>query len=410
MQNVVPQYTFNCIIIIQDPYGGYPMINNFHFACPGEIFFGPDCIREHPEVFSRCGKKAFIVSCTFESGDPNVPLMEVCALLDKLHIAYAVNTNTIPDPPVESAVEILEHLKAFGPDFLISVGGGSTLDTAKAINILLKYPGADPYDILFGKGPHVFGVGGPSEGALPYISIPTTAGTGADIAGVCVMTRADIDNKAASNRRSYADYIFVDPNYIKSAPLKLNHATALDALCHGIEIYLSRNSRDDFMLNMLCETAFKLFADIKDHLLSNEMSDEDYKKQALHSTLQGLVIVNGLTGVPHGMGYPLSHFYEVPHGLACAVFEGEYLRILSDQTRVTNTLHMLGFSDIDAFCDYLQDIISLHVDLQITQDEINRWTRLFCDTKWRVDRHPEDLTEEMVHGIYSRALKKFIID
>jgi alcohol dehydrogenase len=192
--------------------------------------------------------------------------------------------------------------------------------------------------------------------------------------------------------------------------MKLNHATALDALCHGIEIYLSRDSQNDFMLNMLCETAFKLFADIKAPLLAHEMSDEDYKKQALHSTLQGLVIVNGLTGVPHGMGYPLSHFYEVPHGLACAVFEGEYLRILSDQKRVASVLNMLGFADIDEFCEYLRTIIALHVNLKLTREEINQWTQLFCDTQWRVDRHPEELTKEMVHGIYSRALKNFIID
>lgn len=386
------------------------MINNFHFACPGEIFFGSGCIEQHPEVFSRCGKKAFIVTCTFEDNEPNRALNEVCTVLDKLHIAYAINANTIPDPPVESAVEILEHLKRFNPDFLISVGGGSAMDTAKAINILLKYPGADPYDVLFGKGPHVFAVGAPNDGALPYISVPTTAGTGADIAGVCVMTRADIDNKAGSNRRSYADYIFVDPNYIKSAPMKLNQATAMDALCHGIEIYLSRNSQNDFMTNMLCETAFRLFSDIKEPLLKHELSDEDYAKQALHSTLQGLVILNELTGVPHGMGYPLSHYYEVPHGLACAVFEGEYLRILSDQPRVSRMLSLLGFAGIDDFCSYIQAILAPHVDLQLTYAEVESWINVFYDTKWRVERHPEELTKEMVRDIYYRSLNRFIIE
>lgn len=385
-------------------------MKNFHFACPGEIFFGAGSIEQNPQIFRRCGKKAFILTTEFPDGLENIALKDMTAVLDKEGIAYAINVNTIPDPPVESAIEILEHVKEFDPDFLIGIGGGSTMDTVKSINILLNYPGADAYDILFGKGPHVFAVGGPNEGKLPFISVATTAGSGADITGVGVMTRADIDNKAGTNRRNYADYVFVDPRYIENAPKKLNQATAVDALCHGIEAYVSTGSRDNFMTNFISERAFSLFSDYKYNLLNHTMTSEDYEKQMLHSMLQGIVIVNEVTGVPHGLGYPLSHYYHVPHGLACGVFEGEYLRIFEDQERVQKVVSLLGFKDIDEFCDYIQDILTPHIDLKVTRKEIEEWTEVFCNTQWRLDRHPEPLTTDMVRGMYERALKKFIVD
>lgn len=385
-------------------------MKNFHFACPGEIYFGRNCVQTHGDVFSRLGKRAYIVSSRFPDGVKNLALEDIKATLDKRDIQYTVDEEVQPDPPVESAVEMKRRAMDFRPDFFVAVGGGSTMDTVKSVNILMKYPNDDPYDVLFGKGPHVFGVGGPNEGALPFVSIATTAGTGADITGVAVMTRNDIQSKSGTNRRNFADHIFVDSRYVVGSPKKLNHATAIDALCHGIEAYLSRDSRDDFMTNMLSETAFRLFADIKDRLLTDAMTEEDYDKQALHSMLQGIVIVNEVTGVPHGLGYPLSYHYHVPHGLACGVFEGEYLRIFSGQTRVRRVIDLLGFESVDAFCDYIQAILTPHIDIQVTHTQIEEWTKNFCETQWRVERHPEPLTEDTVRGIYERALAKYIVD
>lgn len=198
-----------------------------------------------------------------------------------------------------------------------------------------------------------------------------------------------------------------------NSPEELNHAVAVDALCHGIEAYLSRDSRDDYMTNMISEAAFKQFGLFKDRLLTNTMTEDDYTRQALHSMLQGIVIINEVTGVPHGLGYPLSHHYHVPHGLACGVFEGEYLREFSDpdsKARVDKVVKLAGFENIDEFCDYIQDVIAPHIHIQVTRKEIDEWTEVFCNQKWRVERHPEELTPAMVKGMYERALAKFIVD
>lgn len=384
-------------------------MKSFHFACPGEIFFGANCIAQHPEVFASLGKRAYVITSPFPDGVRNLALEDVTALLKRLNIAWEVCDEVLPDPAVEACAAMLPRVKAFAPDFLVGVGGGSVMDTVKCINILLRYPDGEAYDVLFGKGAHVFGVGGENQGALPFVSVATTAGTGADLTGVAVLTRADIQSKCGTNRRNYARYVFTDPRYVVGSPARLNQATAIDALCHGIEAYLSRDSRDDFMTNLLSERAFALFAEFKDALLRNEMTEEDYTRQALHSMLQGIVIINEVTGVPHGLGYPLSHEFHVPHGLACGVFEGEYLRIFQDQTRVDRVMELLGFSGVDDFCVYIQNILTPHIHIQVTQQEIEAWTDAFCAQQWRLDRHPEPLTREMVKGVYERALAAFIV-
>lgn len=383
-------------------------MNKFHFACRGEIFFGQNCISEHTDIFSRLGKRAYIVSSRFMKGARNLALEDVKLALAHEGISFQVDEEAQPDPSVESVVAIRERVMAFHPDFLVAVGGGSAMDSVKCLNVLLNFPEGDPYDVLFGKGPHVYGVGGPDQGLLPFISVPTTAGTGSEIAGVAVMTRNDLQTKFGTNRRSFADYVFVDSRYVRSCPECLNQATALDALCHGIEIYISRDSRDDFMTNMLTEKALRLFADIKEPLRTNHLSEEDSDKQALMSMLAGIIIANELTGVAHGLGYPLSYYYHVSHGFACALFQAEYLRVLKDQTRVRHVLDLMGFEELDSFRDYMQGILLRHVDIAVTPQQIESWTKEFCATRWRVDRHPEPLAEDTVREIYLRALAPFL--
>ena len=388
-------------------------IKNFHFSCPAEIFFGQNCVTENAAIFTQYGKKAFILTSVFPDGYKNLALEDTEKLLKNNGIQYRINDNVICDPSVESCIDIMADVKDFNPDFIIGVGGGSTMDTVKGINVMLAYPELEPYDALFNNGAHVFGVGGKNHGALPFISIPTTAGTGADVTGVAVLTRADIDNKCGTNRRNYANYNFTDPRYIMGIPKELNHSVAVDALCHGIEAYLSRGSQDNHMTNSMAETAFSLFAGFKDHLLADTMTEDDCTKQALHSLLQGMVIINEVTGVPHGLGYPLSHHYHVPHGLACGVFEGEYLREFKEpqnQARVEKLIKLIGFDHVDAFCDYIQTILAPHINIKVTRKEIDEWTQVFCDQQWRVDRHPEPLTAETVKGMYERALTSFIVD
>lgn len=385
-------------------------MNSFKFGVPSLIYYGRDCVKNNCDVFSQFGKTAYIVTSKFFPGCENKGLIDVKAALDQQGISYLINDNVIENPPVQSCAEMAKDVKQFSPDFLIGVGGGSAMDTVKGINIILKYPECDPYEKMFDPSLPVHDVGGEDHGLLPMIFVPTTAGTGAEITGVAVLTREDIENKAGTRLRTHAKIVFIDAQYVATAPAKLNQSVAIDALAHGLEPYLSVGSRNNFMSCAISEIGFKLFAEFKDALLADTMTLDDYDKQMLACTLQGIAETQVLTGIPHGAGYPLSHYKEVPHGLACGVFIGEYMRMFKDQTRVTHAANMLGFADGDAFADYVQAILAKHLDFTVTRAEIEDWAKVLYETTWRIERHPEPLTLDDIRGLYTRALASVIVD
>ena len=385
-------------------------MNSFKFGIPSLIYYGRDCVTKNGDVFHQFGKKAYIVTSKFFPGCKNKALEDIKEVLKAQGICFTVNDNVIENPPVKSCIEMAKEVKDYAPDFLIGVGGGSTMDTVKGLNIILKYPDCDPYEKMFDPSLPVHDVGGPDHGLLPMIFVPTTAGTGAEITGVAVLTREDIDNKAGTRLRTHAKVVFIDAQYVAGAPAKLNQSVAIDALAHGLEPYLSVGSCDNFMSCAISEIGFKLFAEFKDALLADTMTLDDYDKQLLACTLQGIAETQVLTGIPHGAGYPLSHYKNVPHGLACGVFIGEYLRMFKDQTRVNKAANMLGFENADAFADYVQAILAKHLDFTVTREEIEDWSNVLYNTEWRIARHPEPLTLDDIRGLYTRALATVIVD
>ena len=395
-------------------------MKNFAFSIPIAFCFGNNCVKRNPEVFSSLGKKAFIFTSKFFPDCKNYALQDVEELLGELGIEYTVYDECIENPPVMSCVKASKLVEEYNPDFLIAVGGGSVIDTCKAANMLLKYPGHDVYETLFTFNiipnrvtEDILGtwrIGPNNNGKYPFISIPTTAGTGSEITGASVLDREDIDNKAGTAPFLFANYSFIDPRYIMEAPAKLNKSTALDALGHGLEPYIDTGSRDNYMVEAMGEIGFKLFAQFKDHLLADAMTEEDYEKQALACTIFGFCETLGQTGVPHGLGYPLTHVKGIPHGLACGIFEGEYLKVFKDTTKVMRALNLMGFDSIDEFADYVHAVLDQYVDITVTRAEIDEWTDTFYNTAWRVARHPEPFTPDDVKGIYERTLAKFIVD
>lgn len=400
-------------------------MQNFNYTMPAVLVFGENCVEKNTQVFATLGKKAFILTGPFlngrVTGQKHPSMVDVEAALNKEGIAYMIYDECEQNPPVMSCVKAAKVAQDYDPDFLIAVGGGSNIDTTKAVELLLRYPGHDPYDVLFGdvapeRGTtEILGTWrmGNSNGnkKVPFISVPTTAGTGSEITGAAVLDREDIDNKAGTKPFVWSDYSFVDPRYIHTCDAKLSQANALDALGHGLEPYIDTGSKDHFMVQAYAEMGFRLFAEIKDHLRTGEMTDEDYEKQMLMSTLMGFAETQGQTGVPHGLGYPLTHVKGLPHGLACGAFEGEYLKIFRDTTKVDRAMELLGFSGIDEFADYVHDVLDQHMEgMTVTRQEIEDWTDVFCGTQWRVLRHPEKFERDDVKGVYERTLAKFIID
>lgn len=369
------------------------------------VYFGENVVRDNKQLFATYGKRAFIVTDEFLDGCRNYALEDVTAVLDELGIPYAVNDKTEDNPPVESCAAIAAEARKFKPDFIIGIGGGSALDTAKVVDYLLtQSEDVDVYDVLFSGAPfyeHVY-----QELQLPLVGIPTTAGTGSEVTGGAVLTRCDMDNKDTARHKLYCTVAFLDARYIRESPKFLIHTGAMDALAHGVETYI--NVKSNPLNRAVAAVGMQMFAEYKDNMLNDCLTDEDYEKMLLTSNVMGQAFMQAGTCLPHGLGYPLSHHKGVNHGLSCSMTLGEWLRGFKDQSIVEPVVKLCGFSSTDEMADYINEILSRDVDISVTGEEIDAWAEQFCANPDRLSRNPEPIGLEDIKGIYRRALARYI--
>ena len=392
-------------------------MDGFRFDVQTSVYYGRNALREHQDIFDGFGNKAVIVTSQFIEGYENIGLKDAKELFDERGIEYKVIDYTIPNPPVENIEQMYEDTKDFDFDFVIGIGGGSSLDAAKALAQLTDWRKEDPErsaaDIFFGNGKPFDNY--KNMCSIPVITMPTTAGTGSEVTGGAVLTRNDIHTKIAMNQWLYPEVSFVDPRYVEHSPLFLLDTGVIDALAHGIEgairqkdhIYAASN----IMNEGLSKIAFKLFAEFKDNLLNNTLTADDYDKISCASMIQGVAFMQSCTCIPHGLGYPLSHYYDVCHGLSCGIFLGEWLKNFKDQSLVQEVVEDCGFRNSEEFAEYVRALTNRDVELEVTDAEIQEWTDAFMAQQvWRLESNPEELTREDIYTIYRRALAKYIKD
>ena len=382
-------------------------MSNYSFVIHTPAYVGPNCVMNNSSILNQYGKKAYVITSDF-MGAENVALKDVTAALEKEGIAYEVNADVISNPPVESVKEIADACRAFAPDFLFAVGGGSSLDTAKAVSILLPHPGEDPYEVFWHGGTSSAGrhTTLKNETTLPILMAPTTAGTGSEVTSSSVLTRADVDAKVIIYQNVFCEQAFLDPRYIENAPRPLLHTGVMDALCHTVESYL--NVKSTPMSRAVGEIGMKMFAKFKDNLLSDDLCEEDYQNMLIASYFDGIAFQCG-TALPHGMGYPLSHHKGVLHGLACGIYLGEYLRAFKDQSLVEPVVKLCGFDSVDAFASYIQKFMDKDVNFSVTEAEVDEYIEAFCvQEAHRLTRHPEPITKEEIAMIFKKSLAPYM--
>lgn len=369
------------------------------------VYFGRNVVKDNKQLFSTYGKRAFIVTDEFLDGCRNYALEDVEDVLNELGIPYAVNDKTEDNPPVESCVAIAAEARKFNPDFIIGIGGGSALDTAKVVDYLLTQPeDIDVYDVLFSGPPfydHVY-----QELQLPLVGIPTTAGTGSEVTGGAVLTRCDMDNKDTARHKFYCSVAFLDARYICDSPKFLIHTGAMDALAHGVETYINVKSNE--VNRAIAACGMQMFASYKDNMLNDCLTYEDYEQMIVTANVMGQAFMQAGTCLPHGLGYPLSHHKGVNHGLSCSMTLGEWLRGFKDQSIVEPVVKLCGFKSTDEMADYINEILSRDVDIVVSEEEIDAWAKQFCENPDRLSRNPEPIGLEEIRGIYRRALARYI--
>lgn len=278
------------------------------FILNGTSYHGAGAIQEiATEVKSRGFKKAFVCS------DPDLVKFGVTAkvlkVLDDNGFSYELYSNIKPNPTIENVQTGVEAFKNAGTDYLIAIGGGSSMDTAKAIGIIINNP-------EFADVRSLDGVADTKNPAVPIIAVPTTAGTAAEVTINYVITDAEKNRKMVCvDPHDIPVVAVVDPDMMSSMPKGLTAATGMDALTHAIEGYITAGAWE--LSDMFHLKAIEIIAKSLRGAVDN--TPEGREGMALGQYIAGMGFSNVGLGIVHSMAHPLGALYDTPHGVANAI-------------------------------------------------------------------------------------------
>ena len=260
-----------------------------------------------PELTARGYKKAFVCS------DPDLikfgVTKKVTDLLDAANFAYAVYSEIKPNPTIQNVQDGVAAFKAAEADCIVTIGGGSSMDTAKAIGIIINNPEFADVRSLEGVAPT-------KKHAVFTIAVPTTAGTAAEVTINYVITDVEKKRKfVCVDTNDIPEIAVVDPDMMSSMPKGLTAATGMDALTHAIEGYITKGHC--VISDMFHLEAIKLIsASLRDAV---ENKKEGREGMALGQYIAGMGFSNVGLGIAHSMAHTLGAVYDTPHGVACAM-------------------------------------------------------------------------------------------
>ncbi len=305
--------------------------NMLWFRAPEKVYIKKGCL---PVALDELGtvlnkKRVFIVTDKFlyENGYTK----PVTDKLDELKIAHASFFDVEPDPTLECAVKGTEQMKAFAPDCIIAIGGGSAMDAAKIMWVMYEHPEVDFMDMAMRfmdirKRVYTF----PKMGEKAYfIAVPTTAGTGSEVTPFAVIT----DEKTGT-KYPLADYelmpnmAIVDADMMMNAPKGLTSASGIDAVTHDLEALASMMATE-YTDGLAIESLKNIFAYLPRAYDNGPNDPEAREKMANAATMAGMAFANAFLGVCHSMAHKLGSFHHLPHGVANALMIEHVLRFNS---------------------------------------------------------------------------------
>ena len=260
-----------------------------------------------PEAKGRGFKKAFVCS------DPDLirfgVTKKVLDVLENASLAYEVYSDIKPNPTIENVQNGVAAFKASGADYIIAIGGGSSMDTAKAIGIIIENP-------EFADVVSLEGVAPTTKKSVPIFAVPTTAGTAAEVTINYVITDAAKNRKMVCvDPHDIPVVAFVDPEMMSTMPKGLTAATGMDALTHAIEGYITKGAWE--LSDMFHLKAIEIISRSLRGAVEN--TEEGRTDMALGQYIAGMGFSNVGLGIVHSMAHPLGALYDTPHGVANAI-------------------------------------------------------------------------------------------
>ncbi len=343
----------------------------FKYYMPVKTFFGRNCILKNRSEFLRLGKKALIVTGKSSSGR-NGSLADVIKSLDSINIPHILYNSIEPNPTVESVRKAALFAKETGAEFIIGIGGGSPVDAAKVIAILAVNDIDD--DTLFSG---IF-----PERPLPIAAVPTTAGTGSEVTPYSILTYNKIQTKKSVGSDSIFPAVsFLDHGYTSTLTIETTINTAIDALSHSIEGYLSVRSTD--IIKPYALESISLIGQCLQALKEKSVTDKEREELLYASMLAGIVIAHTGTTVIHSMGYPMTYHRNIDHGRANGLLLYNFLNFAGPVThKVRDIINAMNMKSIDEFGEIIDNLlgekelfsdeeISMFTDTAITSKNVS---------------------------------------
>lgn len=373
-------------------------------------YFGPGARKELPGVVARLGyKKALVVT---DKGLMKFGVAKmVLDVMDEAGIAYEIFDDVKPNPTVSNVKAGIDACKKAEADFIVAIGGGSSMDTAKGIGIVVNNP--EFSDIV-----SLEGVADTKKKSLPIIALPTTAGTAAETT----------INYVIIDESRQAKMVCVDPNDIPavaiidaelmySLPKSLTAATGMDAMTHAIEGLITKAAWE--MSDMFELKAIEMIYKYLPMAVNDPTNPEGRNGMAVAQYIAGMAFSNVGLGVDHGMAHPLSALFDVPHGVACAMLLPTVMRFnvpaaLDKYTDIAKAVGvwrdgMTKEEAADAACKAIEDLSAMVgtnkrlTDLGIKESDIAALAEQAIQDVC-TPGNPREVTKEDIVNLYHKIL------
>ncbi|WP_419004988.1 lactaldehyde reductase [Collinsella stercoris] len=375
-------------------------------------YHGAGAIKEIPGELARRGyKKVFV--CT----DPDLVKFGVAAkvtdLLDEAGIAYSVYSDIKPNPTIKNVTDGVETFKAAEADSIVTIGGGSAMDTAKAIGVIITNPEFADVRSLEGVAPT-------KNHAVFTIAVPTTAGTAAEVTINYVITDVEKVRKfVCVDTNDAPEVAVVDPEMMATMPAGLTASTGMDALTHAIEGYTTKGAWE--MSDMFHLKAIELISkNLRDAVAEAKsgVPGSGREGMALAQYIAGMGFSNVGLGVDHSMAHTLSAHFDTPHGVACAMllpiameFNKPVVTERLAKVAVAMGVDITGMSTEEAADAAIAAVKQLSVDVNIptvceaiTEEELDTLTKdAMADACF--PGNPREATYDDVMGMFRQIMK-----
>jgi lactaldehyde reductase len=359
------------------------------------------------EAQARGFKKAFVAS------DPDLieflVTKKVLDVLDGAGLDYELFSEIQPNPTIENVQEGVRRFKGSGADYIIAIGGGSSIDTAKAVGIIINNPG-------FADVRSLEGAAETKNKSVPVFAVPTTAGTAAEVTINYVVTDAQNKRKMVCvDPHDIPVVAFVDPDMMASMPAGLTAATGMDALTHAIEGYITLGAWE--LSDMFHLKAIEVISRTLRGAVQN--TPEGREGMALGQYIAGMGFSNVGLGIVHSMAHPLGALYDTPHGIANAIILPTVLEYNAEATgdKYKYIAEAMGVEGVDAMSQEgyrkaaIDAVRQLSLDVGIPQDlksivkpdDVPFLAQSAYDDACRPG-NPKDTSVEDIAGLYNSLL------